>query len=326
MHKRYGKAIIVGDACVDVTVPLKAILATTDGAPKDEELKPKIGGGGTSANTAVSLAKLGVETAFMGTLGADFGGRYIRQEFNDAGIATELTLTDNDSNTVYVFAFIDNRGERKLWAFPREGASYINYDFSAIDPELIKTALWVHASGMTVMFEGNIRKILPQIFKIAHEAGVPTSFDLNTRVSDPKKLDKGIKESILATMPYVRYLLGSAKDEFFSFWPCDDWKESVRHFAENERVVIARMGGEGSLTIRNGIETTQAALKVPVINTTGAGDSFNAGFIAGMLKGLEVEDAVDMAHCVAAYKISHGGARETPNETQLETFRKTIGG
>lgn len=325
MPERFNKAIVIGDACVDVTVPIAAILGGSDGAPRDESLIPQTGGGGTSANTAVSLSKLGIPTAFMGTLGADFGGRFIRQEFADLGIDTRLTLTDDQSNTVYVFAFIDKTGERRLWAFPRTDVSYVNYDLDKIDLDLIRTASWVHASGMTVMFDGSVRRELPLIFKTAFEAGVPTSFDLNTRVKDPESLDPGIRDSILETIPYVTYLLGSAKDEFYSFSPHEDWKDSVRSFAAPGRTVIARMGGEGSFMIADGKEIERASLRVPVVNTTGAGDSFNAGFIAGVLKGLDADRAVMMAHAVAGYKISHGGARQTPNEEELQEFIKEKG-
>ncbi len=325
MHDRFGKAIIIGDACVDVTVPLTAILADTDRPPEDSALMPGLGGGGTSANTAAALAKLGVGTSFMGTLGADFGGRYIRKEFEELGIDTSMTLTDDTSNTVYVFAFIDKSGERKLWAFPRTEMSYINYDLSRIDMELIRTASWVHASGMTIMFDGSLRRDLPLIFRTAHEAGVPTSFDLNTRVQDPAELDEGIRSSILETIPYVSYLLGSARDEFYSFCPKDDWRDSVRSFAAPGRTVIARLGGEGSLMIEDGRETEEPALRIPVVNTTGAGDAFNAGFIAGKLRGLRTDQAVVMAHAVAGYKISRGGARQTPDMEELRGFAREQG-
>ncbi len=325
MPERFSRAIVMGDACVDVTVPLEGIMSPEhSGAPSDKRVAPTVGGGGTSANTAVALAKLGVPTAFMGTLGEDYGGKFMRAEFAEKGIDDSLTVTDKNSNTVCVFAFIEPGGERHLWAFPREDVSYVNYDLEGVDLDKVRTATWLHASGMTYMFDGSVRRTLPVIFKAAYEAGVPTSFDLNTRVGDAESLDEGIKQAVLDTLPYVRYLLGSGKDEFYSFCPCGDWRDSVRSFAVGGRTVIARMGGEGSYTVSEAGEELQSAYRVPVKNTTGAGDAFNAGFIAGMLRGLSLSDAVGWGNAVAAYKVSGNSSRYTPDEqTLLEFIQKT---
>ncbi len=321
MPEGFGRAIVIGDACVDVTVPIESIISPDNsGSPEDGRVSPSITGGGTSANTAVALSKLSVKTAFMGTLGEDYGGRYMLDEFRGLGINTELTLTDHQSNTVYVFAFIDPRGERHLWAFPRSDVSYVNLDIGRIDLEKVKTASWVHSSGMTYMFDGTIRKSLPEIFKSAYEAGVPTSFDLNTRVKDSANLDPGIKDAVLRTLPYVKYLLGSGKDEFYSFCPDDDWKNSVKSFATDGRAVIARMGAEGSYSVLNGEQEFQKPFDVPVKNTTGAGDAFNAGFIAGMINGLTLSGAVEWGNAVASYKVAGNSSRHTPDLRQLEAF------
>ena len=118
------------------------------------------------------------------------------------------------------------------------------------------------------------------------------------------------------------YLLGSGRDEFYSFCPCADWKESVRSFAQDGRTVIARMGSEGSYTVWEGKEDYQAPFDVSVRNTTGAGDAFNAGFIAGMIRGKGLQEAVTMGNAVASYKVAGGSSRDTPNVGQLEKFLK----
>ena len=102
--------IVIGDACVDVTVRLADLMVGHSDVYDSERLLPTISGGGTSANTAVALSKLGVDTAFMGTIGDDYGGRFMLREFAERGIDTGLTIVD-DSNTIFVFAFIDPEGE-----------------------------------------------------------------------------------------------------------------------------------------------------------------------------------------------------------------------
>lgn len=312
----FAYAVIIGDANIDVTIPLDPLI-------KLDRTSAAVGGGGTSANTAVALRKLGIPTAFMGTLGQDFGGRYMLNELRDADINTTLTRTVPDYNTVSVFAFIDEEGERHLWAFPREREAYTQMELLPEDLEKIRSSRWVHSSGMTYMKPGPVRTVIPEIFKAAYEAGVPTSFDLNTRAEKFEDLDPGIRDAVMQTIPYVTYLLGSAKDEFYSLYPCEDWVDSVAHFAAPGRAVIARMGGEGTAVYYNGFWEMQKAFDVPVVNTTGAGDSFNAGFIAGMLTGKSLSAAVTWGNAVAGYKVSGDGARYTPDAEGLRFFLET---
>lgn len=318
-ESRFDRVIVIGDACVDVTVSLASVMGSGDDEYGSQRLKPTLTGGGTSANTAVALSKLGVPTAFMGTVGDDYGGRFMLKEFAQNGINTDFTIVDK-SNTIFVFAFIDPTGERTLWGFPREDCSYARLDLERIDLAKVRTASWVHSSGMAYMTEGSIRENLPKIFKAAYEAGVPTSFDLNTRVGDPEKLDPLIRKAVEETLPYVKYLLGSAKDEFYSFCPKADWRDSVRSFAKEGRAVISRMGGDGAFFVDRGAEELQKPYQVTVTNTTGAGDAFNAGFIAGMLQGLSLPDAVLQGSAVAGYKVTGNSSRHTPDRLQLKEF------
>lgn len=315
-----GPVIVIGDACVDVTISMASITGGVSDVYHSEGLRPTLTGGGTSANTAVALSKLGIPTAFMGTIGEDYGGRFLLREFRENRINTDFTIVDN-SNTIFVFAFIDPSGERTLWAFPREDCSYANLDLSRIDRKRVRSAVWVHSSGMAYMAEGSTRENLPKVFREAYEAGVPTSFDLNTRVGSPEDLDPDIRRAVEETLPYVRFVLGSAKDEFYSFRPCGDWRDSVRAFVTDERTAISRMGGEGAFAVLpDGEELLVKPFDVCVKNTTGAGDAFNAGFIAGMLKGCSLREAITWGNGVAGYKVAGGGSRHTPSQEQLMKF------
>lgn len=320
MPETEKRAIVLGDACVDVMVPMMQITDPDVLSPSDRTLEPALSAGGTAANTAAALSKLGIKTSYMGTLGADYGGRFLLEDLKQRDIYSDLTLIDNESNTVYVFAFIDGNGERHPWAFPRTGVSYADYDLSKIDLESIRNASWLHASGMTILFDGTLRESMPEIFKIAYEAGVPTSFDLNTRVNHLSKLESGIVDSIRKTIPYTKYLLGSGPDEFLSFHPCDNWRDSVRAFAKNGHVAVGRMGKDGAFLVDGDREEQKRPIDVPVVNTIGAGDAFNAGFIAAILKGKSTSEAVSWGNGVASYKVSGNSARHTPKEAELATF------
>ena len=236
MPDRWNKAVVVGDACVDVHLRLEDLLNDASGKAVPYHLSL----GGTIGGTAAALAKLGVDTAFLGTVGRDYGGAYISDEMKTLGIDTSLLIIKEELNTINVFAFIDEEGERHLWGFPRKDQAYCDLDLDRVDLDKIKEASWLHSSGMTLLSGGSIVESLPVLYQIAYEAGVETSFDLNTRVSNISRLDPKAVDAIKKILPYVRYLTGSGKDEFLSLYPSDDWKDSVRHFATKDRKVIAR--------------------------------------------------------------------------------------
>ena len=300
MPERWRKAIVAGDACVDVHLRLDDLLNDASGKAVPYHLSL----GGTIGGTAAALAKLGVATAFLGTIGRDYGGRYLSDEMKSLGIDTSLLIEKEELNTINVFAFIDKEGERHLWGFPRKDQAYCDLDLDRVDLDRIKEASWFHSSGMTMLSKGSIIESLPKLYEIAYEAGVETSFDLNTRVSDISLLEPKAAEAIRKILPYVRYLTGSGKDEFVSLYPAADWKDSVRHFANENRTVIARNGKDGYLVITDGIEQEHPSYDVEAVDTTGAGDSFNAGFIAARLEGKDVFEACRYASAVAGYKIS----------------------
>ena len=315
MPDRWNKAVVVGDACVDVHLRLEDLLNDASGKAVPYHLSL----GGTIGGTAAALAKLGVDTAFLGTVGKDYGGGYISDEMTSLGIDTGLLIVKEELNTINVFAFIDEEGERHLWGFPRKDQAYCDLDLNRVDLERIKEASWLHSSGMTLLSGGSIVESLPALYRIAYEAGVETSFDLNTRVSDISRLDPKAADAIRKILPYVRYLTGSGKDEFISLYPSDDWRESVRHFVSENRTVIARNGKEGYLVVTDDEEREYPSYDVEAVDTTGAGDSFNAGFIAARLEGKDVYEACAYANAVAGYKIS---GHEVFDKEKIAEFMK----
>ena len=313
------RVVVVGDACLDIIIPLKQFADNFEGR-ETSNIIPEISGGGTCANTAVALKKLGIDTAYVGTLGTDYGGKFLYNELNSFGIDTEFTVVDPDLNTANVFAFIDAKGERHMWAFPKENLSFSYLDLSKIDLDKVKRSKWLHSSGMNYLFDGPILEVLPELFKIAFEAGVITSFDLNTRVAKPENLSYNISKAVRDTLPYVRYLLGSAKDEFYSFCPKEDWHDSVDSFVTKDRTVVARIGSEGAYAVSVNEKVMQKPFDVPVVTTVGAGDAFNAGFIASMISGKTLSDGVTWGNAVASYKVMGVSSRHTPTKSQLDNF------
>jgi aminoimidazole riboside kinase len=312
--------IVVGDANVDIIVPYPKFL--NQDRTLVEYPTPVMQGGGTSANTAVALARLGVPTSFIGSIGDDQYGRYIKKDFQNEGIDISDLIIEPGLNTVGVFAFIDENGERYLWGWPREKQAFKVIDKEKISFEKIREADWVHSSGMALVYDTSARKTILKIFKEAREAGVPTSFDLNLRV-DSKKLDPEYKKAIIKIIKYTTYLLGSGTKEFAYLGEEKDWEKNALRFVTEERTVIIRNGKEGSLGISKEEEQSARGFPVKVEDTVGAGDVYNAGFIAARLQNKALKGCLVTGNAVSGYTVTKKGARGCPNRMELNEFLRS---
>lgn len=311
--------VVVGDANVDIVVHYPHFL---DADRKRVSWKtPEVFGGGTSSNTAAALGKLGQKCEFVGTVGDDANGRFVVQDLFDSGVLVDGLIVEPGANTVGVFAFIDERGERYLWGWPRNNQAFKLLDPSKVDFDSLRSASWLHSSGMSLVYDTSARSTIIEMFKVAYEAGVPTSFDLNLRVDDGV-LEPGFRRALEEILPFVRHLLGSGPDEF-AYLGDGNWESNAENLATSGRKVIARDGERGSIAFCEQGRISVPAYPVEVADTVGAGDIFNAGYILASLAGQGVKEALKAGNAISAYSIERSGARNTPTLAQLKEFKST---
>lgn len=311
--------IVLGDANVDIVVPYPRLDESREHIAQPDI---RIQGGGTGANTAVALARLGVDVTFVGTVGDDQYGRFVCEDLENEGIHTAGLKADPALNTVGVFAFIDERGERYLYGWPRERQSYRQLDPLCVDDATIFSASWVHTSGMLLVHPGTARTSVIDVFRRAHEHGIPTSLDLNLRILNGE-LEPELAQTIERIMPYVTVLLGSGPDEFFYMGSSSDWMSNAREYVVGDRIVVVRNGAGGATALYGDNCVDCPAFQVDVCDTVGAGDVFNAGFIAAMLDHRSLRGALLEANAVSGYTVEHPGARSAPNRDELKVFITT---
>jgi sugar/nucleoside kinase (ribokinase family) len=312
------KVLVVGDANVDIIVPFPQIIEASKKEAKFTT--PVMQGGGTAGNTAVALARIDVETAFAGTVGNDNYGKFVVEDLKKEGVAVDNLIIDEQLNTVGVFAFIDDTGERYLWGWPREKQAFKEIDKNKLSADLLADVSWLHSSGMAVVHDTSARWTIKELFKAAYEQGITTSFDLNLRV-DNGVLDLEYKEAVLEILEYTNYILGSGEDEFPHMGTAD-WLTNAQQLVRKDRTCIVRNGALGSSAITLDEQVDAPAFHVEVVDTVGAGDTYNAGFIKGILTGRSLKESLMLGNAVAGYTVSKKGARNCPDSTTLETFIK----
>lgn len=309
--------MVVGDATVDIIVPYPRFL--NEERTLVDYPEPSMQGGGTSANTAVALARLGVGTSFVGSIGEDQYGRYVKNDLLKEGVDISDLIIEPELNTVGVFAFIDENGERYLWGWPRVDQAFKVLDAEKVSFDKVRKADWVHSSGMSLAYDTSARDTVMRIFKEAYEAGVPTSFDLNLRVDDGI-LDPEYEKAVRQIIQYTTYLLGSGTDEFAYLGREKDWRANAKSFVNGSRTVIVRNGKEGSYGFAEKQETAAPAFPVDVEDTVGAGDVYNAGFIRAVLEGKPLKECLVAGNAVSGYTVAKKGARTSPDAVQLKKF------
>jgi len=310
--------LIIGDACVDLLVQVPERSGN-----HQHQTPPELHGGGTGANTAVALARLGTSTAFIGTIGDDGYGRFTREALESEGVDTSHVIT-SDAFTSLVLALIDPHGERTLFGWPRRGAAHTQLLPEHIEPQIIQQMTWVHTTGMC-MVQSPVREAALRGMELAREAKVPVSFDLNIRLGFDQdgKLPETFLNTLRRAISLSDYVFGSGEEEFVHLTPEDSFEAAAQTLAEDKRTVIVRLGSEGAMAVAPEQENiTVPAFPVEMVDTLGAGDAFNAGFITAYLEGQPLAEAVRWGNAVAALQISQPGARSSPHRKEVEAMMK----
>jgi sugar/nucleoside kinase (ribokinase family) len=303
--------VVVGDVNVD----LHLVLPTTiDGRGEHANPDATLSGGGSAANAAAALARLGVATRFVGMIGNDTYGVEAVKSLADAGVDTTAIQTSPDGMTVMVLVVVPADGDRLIYVWPPRGGAHLGLvvDVAAAG---IRDASWIHVSGIALRGEPAASSIL-QAMETARSAGVPVSLDVNLRLEN-WGWESGFRDTITAAIERSDIVLGGAIDEICPLVGGDDPHGAVAELATAGRIVVGRLGADGAIAHDGDRSYSAGGFEVEVVDTVGAGDAFDAGFIAARLRGESLEPSLRYANAVAALAIGRQGARSTPGHDHV---------
>jgi len=308
--------LVLGDANVDIEVRLPP----TDRPATHANPDPRLFGGGSAANTAAALARLGIECSFAGSVGDDSFGRFAVTDLEAAGVDTSTVSVATDAPTVAVIAVVQADGDRLIYVWPPMGGAH-----SAIAPSDAVAAVsgreWLHVSGICLRVSP-ARDALLDAMEIARGAGIPVSFDLNLRLENWGWND-GFHEVVRSAVERSDVVLGAATDEVCALTGIDDPIAAAVELAGADRVVVARLGSHGAVAGSANEVFIVPGFEVSMADSVGAGDAFNAGFIAARLRGSAMGEALRWGNAVAALTITRPGARSSPTMADAEELLLT---
>jgi sugar/nucleoside kinase (ribokinase family) len=284
------KAIAMGVHVLDVLVrPVEAI-PEGQGGQLVEEIK--MTAAGSAGGAALVLAKLGADVRSAGAIGTDPLAGMLTALLERDGVDTSLLVRRDDVQTSASVLPIRPDGSRP--AFHVVGAN-AHYGPAEVDWGTIADATHLHLGGPEFMGGAAAAEILAE----ARERGITTSAD----VLAPG--DMGILEWIAPALPHLDYLLPN-DEQAIGFTGEPDLEAACRALvAKGVGCVAATCGADGVLLVDADTVDQVPAFEVDVIDTTGCGDAFSAGFLRGLALGRDRRDAAELG-CATAALVAQG--------------------
>lgn len=258
--------------------------------------------GGSPANIAVNVAKLGGKSAVVSKTGIGNFGQFLKAELQRAGVITDYMVMDHLVHTTVIF-ISRTKGTPDFEAFR---AGDYKLEPTEVNEEAIERARVVHASTFALSREP-CREAVEKAFQLAESCGKVISLDPNySRQIWPNYREaKRVLERILG---YATITKPSLDDAGRIFGPGREPETYIEWFHEmGPPVVVLTMGGDGILLSVEGETTYVPAHEVEVVDATGAGDSFWAGFLTAFLDGSSLRRCVLFAREIVERKLTTVG-------------------
>ncbi len=283
--------------------------------------------GGAPCNVLSMLQRLGKKTAFVGKVGEDQFGRNLADAIKEQGIDASHLKMDPEIHTTLAIVLKKPDGDRDF-AFYRKPGADIMLTEDEIDPDFIKEAKIFHFGSLSLTDEP-VRSATKKAIAAAKEAGALISFDPNLR--EPlwetldhakEQIDWGMKQSDILKISDNEIIWFTGKEDF------DEGIAALKAAYPNLKFIALSMGPDGSRIYLDGKRVEKAAyLQEGTIETTGAGDTFCANMLSGILDyGLDMDEETMMkvlkqANAAASLVTTKKGAlRVMPTLDEVNAF------
>lgn len=262
--------------------------------------------GGSAANTAVGAASLGARTGFVGKVRDDELGRLFAHDLKAVGVAFDTRPAEAGPATARCFVLVTPDGERTMNTYL--GACQ-DLGLDDVDPAQVASARILYLEGY-LWDPPAAKDAFRKAVRIAHEAGNKVALSL----SDPFCVDRYRGEFRELVRDGSVDILFANAHELKSLYETADEDTAIAALRGEGIVGVVTRSAEGALVVsRDRTEAVAASPVGTVVDTTGAGDLFAAGFLAGLARGLDGRDCARLGALAAAEVIGHLGARPQVN-------------
>jgi sugar/nucleoside kinase (ribokinase family) len=265
--------------------------------------------GGSAANTIHGLASLGATCGYAGKIGDDDLGNLFKNEFQLKNISTHLPYSQLDTGRV--MAMVSTDSERTMATYLGAAAGLLPSDFN---PALFDLYGLVYVEGYLVQDH----QLIEYILKTAHQQGLTVAIDLSSYNIVEQNLE--FLKQLVAN--YVDIVFAN-EEEALAFTGSEP-ENALDSISEQCEIAVVKTGKQGSMIKKDGKIYRIKPVPTTSVDTTGAGDSYAAGFLYGYVNGLSLQQCGDIASLVSSKAVETMGARipETSWPGLLEKVRK----
>ena len=283
--------------------------------------------GGAPANLLTVAAHMGYQTEFIGKIGADMHGDFLKKTLEEEGIGTRYLIQDESYFTTLAFVEIAENGERHF-SFSRKPGADTQLRAEELNQQLLENCKIFHFGALSLTNEPS-RTATIEAVKGAKAAGVLISYDPNYRES--LWFDKQTAVSQMKSMIPYADIMKVSDEELVLLTGVEDYNKAVTQLLElGPKLVAVTLGSDGVLLAREYKREKVEGFKVNAIDTTGAGDSFWGGFLSEYLKQEksleeftweEIKNCAVYGNATAALCVQRrGGIPAIPKKKEVEQF------
>jgi sugar/nucleoside kinase (ribokinase family) len=293
------------DVLVFGNVTLDVICYPVEDVPRYESISfddVTVSPGGCSSNTAIGLAALGVPTGIIGQTGSDDAAELLYRYWERFGLDTQFMQRDPEHSTAISIGLVDSEFQPRFVHTPGANRG-VTADLIDVPKMAATGAKFFHVAGFFVLvnfFEGVGQKLAT-----LRSQGITTCLDVvfNVRMDDPK-----LRAALWESMPYLDYFMSNDHEALRLTGETDPVLAAKVLREQGARCVIIKLGAKGCYALSDDFTGIIPAIKVEVVDTTGAGDAFAAGFIAALRKGADIRAAGEAGNRAGARIVQKLGA------------------
>jgi len=269
--------------------------------------------GSSSAIFACGAARLGLKVAFIGVCGGDIFGDFMLDEMQKRNVdVSNVIIRQNGQTGLSVILnqpFDYAQGDRAILTHL---GLIADLQASDIPDSLLRQSRHLHVASY--FLQTKLQTDLPNLFQRAHSLGLTTSLDTNY---DPSEKWLGFDELLSVTDVFL-----PNKTEALSIAKSDDVESASRQLASKSKLVAVKLGVDGAIVCKAQEIIRSSSISVNVVDTVGAGDTFDAGFIYGYLNNLGLEKSLRLACVCGALSTQQAGG--TNGQPTLEKAMKYV--
>lgn len=271
--------------------------------------------GGSAANTIVGIASLGARAAYVGKIKDDQIGRLYSHDIRAAGVTFETRPASEGPATGCSYILVTPDGERTMNTYLGAAQDLVPDD---IDPAQIAASAMVYLEGY-LWDPKSAKEAFVKASTIAHEAGRQVALTL----SDAFCVDRYRSEFVELMRSGTVDLIFANEAELQSLYQTSDFDTALKELAKDVKLGVVTRSEKGCVVAANDTITAVPAFPIDkMVDTTGAGDLFAAGFLFGLVRGAGHEMAGRLGALAAAEVIQHIGARP---QTSLKALAQANG-